>query len=113
MNHKYREQQRFALGTPVPVLIHRQDKQGENQAPVEGMLLDAGEQSMGIVVLEPLELTSLCIVEVCDEDAPEHFRGEVCYLANTEYGVRLGILLFDEGDMPFLDYLMCIGVRLK
>lgn len=108
MTHKFRQEQRRALFTPIPVLLIN----GDHTA--EGMLFDAGEMSMGVVVMDGYDQPSrTCTIEICDETSPCCFKGELCYISDTDYGTRLGIVLFDDNDQPLLDYLDTIGATLR
>ncbi|EKE70597.1 PilZ domain-containing protein [Gallaecimonas xiamenensis] len=111
-NSKRRQQLRHALRHPIPVLVHHRSLRSGTRV-VEGMLLDASEQGMGILVMEPIALASRCTVEVLHEEQPQRFQGEICYATKTDYGIRLGILLDGDGNGVFLRYLDDIGAELE
>ncbi|MED5524533.1 MAG: PilZ domain-containing protein [Pseudomonadota bacterium] len=112
-NLKRRQQLRHPLRHPIPVLVRHRSLRRSDVHVVEGLLLDASEQGMGVLVMEPVELASRCTIEVCDEDKPSRFRGEICYATKTEYGIRLGIELDDDGSARFLGYLGEISAELE
>ncbi|WP_115717893.1 hypothetical protein [Gallaecimonas mangrovi] len=109
MAHKFRQELRLAVGTPIPALVM------QNEFTTEGVLFDVGENSMGIVVVGHFKDRGLkeCVVEICDNTSPCCFRGELRYVAETDYGLRLGISLYDENDQPLLVYLDSIGANIK
>ncbi|WP_192954818.1 PilZ domain-containing protein [Gallaecimonas mangrovi] len=110
---KRRQQLRHPLRHPIPVLVRHRSLRRRDVKVVEGMLLDASENGMGILVMEPVELASRCSVEICDEDQPERFRGEICYATKTDYGIRLGIILEDDSADRFFAYLGEIKAELE
>ncbi|WKE64587.1 PilZ domain-containing protein [Gallaecimonas kandeliae] len=108
MHDKRRQQLRHPLRHALPVLLHHKSLRREDVETVEGLLLDASEQGLGILVTEPVALASLCTLELCDEERPRRFQGEICYAKRTDYGIRLGIWVEDD---DILGYLKSIGAQ--
>lgn len=79
---------------------------------VEGMLMDASQNGMGILVQERVALASRCTVEVLAPERSQMFQAEVCYATRTDEGIRLGILLDESNDPPILEFLKEMDVEL-
>jgi hypothetical protein len=109
---KRRLEHRYQLPDPLPVTILLRSLSRQGGRGVPGVLADASQNGMGIIVQERVALASRCEVEVVCKGEKQLFQGEVCYARRTDEGIRLGVML-DEANRPsILDYLSARGVSL-
>ncbi|WKE64590.1 hypothetical protein PVT67_13050 [Gallaecimonas kandeliae] len=106
MAQQFRVSPRHALCQPLPVTLYNSDAKVE-----EGMLLDASDEGMGILVTTPRRPAEHCTVSIFDEEITKSFEGVISYVAKTEYGLRLGVHL-TPGNENVVDYLEQIYVEM-
>jgi|SRR5690554_1250008 len=109
---KRRLERRFPLKEPLPVRVLLRSLSRQSGRGVEGMLMDASQNGMGILVQERVALASRCTVEVLAPERSQMFQAEVCYATRTDEGIRLGILLDESNDPPILEFLKEMDVEL-
>lgn len=109
---KRRLERRFPLKEPLPVRVLLRSLSRQSGRGVDGMLMDASQNGMGILVQERVALASRCVVEVLTPKGSQAFQAEVCYATRTDEGIRLGILLDEANDPAILDYLSAMKIEL-
>lgn len=104
-NPKRRLQLRTQFTAPLPAILHHRSLRDGEKSMVKGVLLDANKAGMGLLVQEPIALSSQCSVELSDKRDSPRFEGEICYATKLDNGIRLGIELDEANAARFHRYL--------
>lgn len=89
-----------------PVIIHHRSLRRHGKLKVEGALVDASANGLGVLVTEPISLATLCEVEVKNKNGQSYrFAGEICYATKALGGIRLGLELDEPSKKPFARFL--------
>lgn len=91
---KYRELPRRVFEYPVQVQLKQDGRH------FDGMALDAGEKSLGVLLMEPVPEQVPATVEFMDREPQLKLSGTITYCTRTDYGVRIGFILDDEASQP-------------